>query len=201
MGLCPHEPDAGTSGPAQAAPGLAGQWQIENGLYQVRDVMLGEDASQIRCGQCPAVFAAVRNTALGLVRLAQQPNVAAAQRRYAMYPWEVLALLGITPPCSRWNGRLPGSPAPASWVRITSGRSSVSETPSEMAMMWLLVARLDEERDVGSPTRSACPTSILAASADAGRGVESFLLCYLNGLAPGCGQDRATPASPSMMTI
>lgn len=63
----------------------------------MRDVTLGEDASQIRCGQGPAVFAAVRNTALGLMRRAQQTNVAAAQRRYAMYPWEALALLGITP--------------------------------------------------------------------------------------------------------
>jgi hypothetical protein len=44
------------------------------------------------------VFAAVRNTALGLLRLANKTNVAAAQRRYAMYPCEALALLGIRPP-------------------------------------------------------------------------------------------------------
>ena len=75
-----------------------GHWQIENGLHYVRDVTFGEDASPIRCGPGPAVFAAVRNTALGLLRLAKQPNVAAAQRRYAMYPWEALALLGITYP-------------------------------------------------------------------------------------------------------
>lgn len=89
--------------PTQADPSRLlqvwrGQWQIENGLHYVRDVAWGEDASQIRCGQGPAVFAALRNTALGLMRLAKQPNVAAAQRRYAMYPWEALALLGITPP-------------------------------------------------------------------------------------------------------
>jgi hypothetical protein len=68
------------------------------GSTQVRDVTFGEDASQIRGGQGPAVFAARRNTALGLMRLARQTNVAAAQRRYAMYPAEALALLGITPP-------------------------------------------------------------------------------------------------------
>jgi hypothetical protein len=68
------------------------------GSTQVRDVTFGEDASQIRCGQGPAVFAAVRNTALGLLRLACQTNVAAAKPRYARYPWEALALLGITPP-------------------------------------------------------------------------------------------------------
>lgn len=75
-----------------------GQWHIENKLHYVRAVTLGEDASQIRCGQGPAVFAAVRNTALGLIRLAGQTNVAAAQRRYAMHPAEALALLGITSP-------------------------------------------------------------------------------------------------------
>jgi hypothetical protein len=86
------------AGPARLLQVWRGQWQIENGLHYVRDVTLGEDASQIRCGHGPAVFAAVRNTALGLLRLARQTNVAAAQRRYAMYPWEALALLGITPP-------------------------------------------------------------------------------------------------------
>jgi predicted transposase YbfD/YdcC len=89
--------------PAQADPSRLlhiwrGQWQSENGLHYVRDVTWGEDASQIRCGQGPAVFAALRNTALGLLRLAKQPNIAAAQRRYAMYPAEALALLGITLP-------------------------------------------------------------------------------------------------------
>ena len=89
--------------PAQADPSRLlhiwrGQWQIENGLHYVRDVTWGEDASQIRCGQGPAVFAALRNTALGLMRQASQANVAAAQRRYAMHPAEALALLGITLP-------------------------------------------------------------------------------------------------------
>lgn len=67
------------------------------GSTHVRAVTCGEAASQIRCGQGPAVFAAVRTTALGLLRLAKKANVAAAQRRSAMYPWEALALLGITP--------------------------------------------------------------------------------------------------------
>lgn len=89
--------------PAQADPSRLlqiwrGQWQIENGLHYVRDVTFGEDASQIRCGQGPAVFAAVRNTALGLMRRAKQTNISAAKRRYAMYPAEALALLGITLP-------------------------------------------------------------------------------------------------------
>jgi predicted transposase YbfD/YdcC len=89
--------------PAQADPERLlqiwrGQWPIENGRHDVREVTFGEDASQIRCGQGPAVFAALRNTALGLLRHAKQVTIAAAQRRYARYPAEALAFLGITPP-------------------------------------------------------------------------------------------------------
>ena len=84
--------------PARLLQIWRGQWQIENGLHDVRDVTWGEEASQIRCGQGPAVFAALRNTALGLMRLAKQANIAAAQRRYAMYPCAALALLGTTLP-------------------------------------------------------------------------------------------------------
>ena len=72
-----------------------GHWQIENGSHWVRDVTLGEDACQVRTGHAPAVFAACRNTCLGLLRRAGYRNVAAALRRHSMYPREALALLGI----------------------------------------------------------------------------------------------------------
>jgi hypothetical protein len=72
-----------------------GHWQIENSLHYVRDVTLGEDACQVRSGAAPAVFAACRNTTLNLLRRAGHANIAAALRRYAMYPREALALLGI----------------------------------------------------------------------------------------------------------
>ncbi len=75
-----------------------GHWQIENGLHYVRDVTLGEDACQVRTQRAPATFAACRNTALNLLRQSGVTNVAAALRRYAMYPREALALLGITAP-------------------------------------------------------------------------------------------------------
>ncbi len=86
--------------PAQADPArlLAlsrGHWPIENGLHGVRDVTLGEEACQVRSGQAPAVFAACRNTCLGLLRRAGYRNVAAALRRHARYPREALALLGL----------------------------------------------------------------------------------------------------------
>lgn len=72
-----------------------GHWQIENGLHYVRDVTLGEDASQVRSDRAPANLAACRNAALNLLRLAGVTNVAAALRRHAMYPRQALALLGI----------------------------------------------------------------------------------------------------------
>ena len=45
----------------------------------------------------PPVLAALRNTAIGLLRRAGWSNLAAATRYYAAQPWEALALLGITP--------------------------------------------------------------------------------------------------------
>ena len=72
-----------------------GHWQIENGLHYVRDVTLGEDACQVRSDRAPANFAACRNAALNLLRLAGVTNVAAALRRHAMYPRQALALLRI----------------------------------------------------------------------------------------------------------
>jgi predicted transposase YbfD/YdcC len=72
-----------------------GQWTIENRSHWVRDVTFGEDQSQVRCGSIPQVLAAVRNTAIGLLRRAGHTNMAAATRYYAARPCEALALLGI----------------------------------------------------------------------------------------------------------
>jgi hypothetical protein len=72
-----------------------GHWQIENGVHDVRDVTVGEDACQIRTGYAPANLAACRNTALNLLRQHGVTNVAAALRRHAMYPRHALALMGI----------------------------------------------------------------------------------------------------------
>jgi predicted transposase YbfD/YdcC len=44
-----------------------GQWGIENGLHYRRDATLGEDHSQLRMGHAPQLFAALNNTALGLL--------------------------------------------------------------------------------------------------------------------------------------
>ena len=43
-------------------------WTIENKVHWVRDTVLGEDASQARTGSIPQVIAALRNTAMSVLR-------------------------------------------------------------------------------------------------------------------------------------
>jgi hypothetical protein len=86
--LTPEEAD-----PARLLSLWRGHWQIENGLHWVCDVTLGEDGAPIRSGAAPAVLAAVRNVVLSLIRQAGYTNIASAQRHYAMYPHEALALV------------------------------------------------------------------------------------------------------------
>jgi len=74
---------------------VRGQWQIENKSHWVRDVTFDEDRSQVRCGNIPQVMAALRNTAIGLLRHAGYSNIAAAGRRLAAQPLQALALIGI----------------------------------------------------------------------------------------------------------
>ena len=70
-------------------------WTIENQAHWVRDVVLGEDASQVASGKIARVMAAVRSTVLNLLRSAKEPNLAAATRRMAARPWEAVRLLGL----------------------------------------------------------------------------------------------------------
>ncbi len=74
---------------------VRGHWHIENKSHWVRDVTFDEDRSQVRCGNIPQVMAALRNTAIGLLRWAGHTNIAAACRRLAAQPAQALALIGI----------------------------------------------------------------------------------------------------------
>jgi predicted transposase YbfD/YdcC len=85
------------AGPRQLLALTRGHWRIENQSHYVRDVTYGEDGSQVRDGTVAQVMAALRNTAIGLMRLAGRGNIAAATRYYAGHPWDALALLGVTP--------------------------------------------------------------------------------------------------------
>lgn len=61
-------------------------WTIENKLHWVRDVVLGEDASQARTRNLPQVMAALRNTVLSILRFDGHTKVAETLRFFAANP-------------------------------------------------------------------------------------------------------------------
>jgi predicted transposase YbfD/YdcC len=85
------------AGPRKLLVFARGHWTIENRSHYVRDVTFDEDRSQVRCGNTPHVMAALRNVAIGLMRLAGHANIAAACRYYAARPGHAVALLGWVP--------------------------------------------------------------------------------------------------------
>jgi predicted transposase YbfD/YdcC len=85
------------AGPKRLLGLTRGHWGIENRSHYVRDVTYDEDRSQVRDGTVAQVMAAIRNTAIGLMRLAGQTNIAAGTRYYAARPAEALLLLGARP--------------------------------------------------------------------------------------------------------
>jgi predicted transposase YbfD/YdcC len=60
---------------------VRGHWAIENQLHWERDVIFGEDGSQVRKGSAPEVMSALRNVVIGLMRQAGIKNIAAALRQ------------------------------------------------------------------------------------------------------------------------
>jgi len=83
------------AGPARLLDLWRGHWSIENKLHWVRDVTFDEDRSQVRTGSGPQVMAALRSTAIGILRRAGHSNIAAALRTYAARPLAALTLLGL----------------------------------------------------------------------------------------------------------
>jgi len=92
--------------PAQATPAQLLQvwrehWHIETRLHWVRGCPMGgitydEDRSTVRMGTIPQAMAAIRNTAIGAMRVQGVPNIAAACRRFAAQPALALAALGLS---------------------------------------------------------------------------------------------------------
>jgi hypothetical protein len=68
-------------------------WRIENGLFWVRDVTLGEDACRVRSGAAPLILSTLRNTVVNLLNGLGVSNKAAALRRHAAHPYEALRLV------------------------------------------------------------------------------------------------------------
>ena len=81
--------------PAELLKLNRGHWTIENQAHWVRDVVFGEDASQVANGKIARVMAAMRSTVLNLLRGSKEPKIAAATRRMAARPWEAARLLGL----------------------------------------------------------------------------------------------------------
>jgi hypothetical protein len=65
--------------------------------HHIRDVTYGEEASQVRTGNGPQVMATLRNLAIGILKLAGHPSVAAACRHHSRDATRTLATLGLTP--------------------------------------------------------------------------------------------------------
>jgi predicted transposase YbfD/YdcC len=79
--------------PRLLAGWIRSHWTIENRLHWVRDVTEGEDHSSVRTGNGPQVMAALRNTAINIIRLRGGTNIAAAHRGFSYQPTDVLDAL------------------------------------------------------------------------------------------------------------
>ena len=63
-----------------------GHWTIENKVHWVRDTAFREDASQARTGSIPHVMAALRNTAMSVLRFSGYTKIAETLRLFASEP-------------------------------------------------------------------------------------------------------------------
>jgi len=70
-------------------------WTIENKIHHVRDTTFAEDASRIRTGTAPRAMAALRNLAIGALRLTNCDNIAAGLRKHSRDATRPLTTLGI----------------------------------------------------------------------------------------------------------
>lgn len=68
-------------------------WGIENRVFYVRDVTLGEDRCRVRTGSAPMILSTLRNVTINLLNACGVNNKAAALRRHAARPHEALALI------------------------------------------------------------------------------------------------------------
>lgn len=82
------------AGAARLLKATRGQWTIENRSHWIRDVLFGEDDSQLRAGRLPHVMATLRNVVIGLIHLYRFPCVAHALDFFAAHPLKALRAIG-----------------------------------------------------------------------------------------------------------
>ena len=73
-----------------------GHWTIENPLHYVKDVTMGEDRSTVHADNGPKVMAALRNTAVSLLRRAGFSTIAARLRYNCGHPEAALQVLSLS---------------------------------------------------------------------------------------------------------
>jgi hypothetical protein len=81
---------------AEIAHRVRDHWGIENKIHHVRDTTFAEDASRVRTGTAPRAMAALRNFAIGALRLTGCDNIAAGLRKHGRGATRPLTTLGIT---------------------------------------------------------------------------------------------------------
>lgn len=72
-------------------------WGIENRVFHIRDVTMGEDHCRVRTRSAPLILSTLRNAVLNLLNWKGLTNKAAALRRHAAHPHEALALIRASP--------------------------------------------------------------------------------------------------------
>ena len=81
--------------PEQVAAWVQGHWGIENRPHRVRDVVTGEDHRQLRTANGPEIMAALRNLAIGLIRLfhGTGTSIASTTRSLSRQPKQAIKLI------------------------------------------------------------------------------------------------------------
>ncbi|MET7609400.1 ISAs1 family transposase [Streptomyces avermitilis] len=88
--------DTHQASPADLGGYVRGHWGIENSSHHVRDVVFAEDASTVHTGSPPRAMAALRNLAIGRLRLLGADNIAKTTRAIRDAPEHALWIWGIT---------------------------------------------------------------------------------------------------------
>jgi predicted transposase YbfD/YdcC len=93
LGVASPGPDKAS--PADLASYVRGQWAIES-LHWLRDTLYREDRSTVRTRSGPRIMAALRNLAIGALRLAGRHDTTEATRWASRYMDRPFTVLGLT---------------------------------------------------------------------------------------------------------
>jgi predicted transposase YbfD/YdcC len=88
-------PEPGHANPADLARYVREQWSIES-LHWIRDTLYQEDKSQVRTRSGPRAMAALRNLAIGALRMAGRTDITEATRWAARSMDRPFTILGLT---------------------------------------------------------------------------------------------------------